>query len=79
MEKILGVNWKTTLAGLPPLLIGATQLCVGMSALFHLTIPGITVTGDPMTMVQQGGAAVCMGLVGVLAKDRDVTGGTRHQ
>jgi len=71
-------NWKTTVAGVTPLLVGSLSLEAGLSALFHIPVPGITVTGDPISMIWTGLAGVSAGLGLFLAKDGDVTGGTRQ-
>jgi hypothetical protein len=83
MEKFLGTNWKTTAAALTSLIPGSVQVGAGAAALLHLTVPGVTVTDDPWILIGHGftalSAALPVVLVGVLAKDGDVTGGTRKQ
>lgn len=75
-------NWKTSVMGLTALIPGAVQLLAGTAALFHIAIPGVTVTDDPMTMIGHGFAALSAGLpvvlLGLAAKDADVTGGARE-
>jgi hypothetical protein len=67
------VNWKTTTMGLVPLLTGAVETLAGLSALMHLTVPGVTVTGDPFSMITTGLPMIATGVGLVLARDWDVT------
>ena len=71
-------NLKTSAAGMTPILVGALTTLGGVAALFHIPVPGITVTGDPISMIWTGLAGVSAGLGLFLAKDGDVTGGTRQ-
>ncbi len=82
MSNPLGVNWKTSIAGLTSLIPGVVQIGAGAAALLHVSVPGVSVTDDPWVLVGHGvttlSAALPVVLVGFLAKDGDVTGGTRQ-
>ena len=83
MEKLLGVNWKTTIAGLTSIVPGLVQISAGAAALLHVSVPGVSVTDDPWVLIGHGVTALSAALpgilVGFLAKDKDVTGGSRPQ
>ena len=82
MEKtltlIFGPNYKTSTWGmLLGTLPGLLSVGCGVAGLLHIPIPGVSVTGDPWAMIQAGWPLIVAGGVGWLAKDGDVTGGTR--
>lgn len=60
-------NWKTTLAGI----LGAVCMMVGPRLAGDKTAPPIT-SGNLIP-------AIAIAAVGILSKDKDVTGGTRQQ
>src|SRR5208283_2939972 len=72
------LNWKTSLwGGLLGTLPGTVMFLCGLAGLLHVNVPGVTITGNPADMVLNGFALIVAGGVGWLAKDGDVTGGTR--
>lgn len=65
----LMTNWKTSLAGLGPFLIGLVEVGAAAAKLAHIDIPGVQVTGDPWEMMVNGGPLLSAGLVGFMARD----------
>jgi len=72
-------NWKTSAVGLLGLIPGLVSVGAGIAGLAHLTIPGVTVTGNPSEMIINGAPLVVAGVIGLLAKDANVTGGSKQQ
>ena len=72
-------NWKTSLAGILGLVPGIVSVGAGVAGLAHLTVPGVTVTGNPSEMIINGLPLVVAGLIGLFAKDANVTGGNKQQ
>ena len=66
-------NWKTSVAGLIPLLTGLVEAGAGMAQMLHVTVPGVTVTGDPFTMITAGAPMIATGVGLLLARDFNVT------
>jgi TPP-dependent indolepyruvate ferredoxin oxidoreductase alpha subunit len=66
-------NLKTTAAGVTPLLGGVFMLLAGVLGLFHISVPGVTITADPLILLTTGSAALSTGLGLIAAKD-----GTTH-
>lgn len=69
MNKAL-VNWRTTLAGIPPLFGGLSMLFYALGPLFHsLAVGDLAELGREWPAVAAGFAAVSTGIMGILAKD----------
>jgi hypothetical protein len=78
MTHIFGPSWRTSLIGtVLGLIPAAGQIICGASQVMHIPIPGVTVTGNGWEMIANGIPFLCAGLVGIYAKDHDVTGGAR--
>jgi hypothetical protein len=54
------------------------EFSCGFAALAHITIPGVTITGNPSEMLLEGGKFLGIGLLGLFAKDWNRTGGVKQ-
>ena len=61
------------------LIPAVVQLAGGVAAIAHISIPGVTITGNPSEMILSGVQFLGLGLVGLFAKDWNATGGTKAQ
>jgi hypothetical protein len=75
--KYLISNPRTTFWGLAPFIGGILSMADGIAALAHISIPGITVIGDPWHMIGSGLVAAGAGMAAFAAKDSNVTGGAK--
>lgn len=76
--KSITTNWKTTLWGVVTgLFPGLLMLAVGLAGLANINIPGVSLTVTPWQLIQNALPFLSAGVLGLIAKDGDVTGGTK--
>ena len=75
--KYLAANPRTTIWGIAPFVAGLVSMAAGALSLMHVSIPGVSVTGDPWQMVGSGIVAASAGMAAFAAKDSNVTGGAK--
>ena len=77
MNPVTTSPWTSSFGVVFGILPALIQISCGVAGLANMTIPGVTITGNPSEMIISGLQFLGIGLIGLFAKDWNKTGGTK--